>query len=132
NPRCRFRCDAIEDQHRIFVDCSHYAPWHDKAAEEIVSRTNNKLAKKGIEEADRVDLLTIAKSLFQDDDVIWPLQYCTFYLGHILKFNHFLPKIPNSDKLAHMQLAHHFASDWHTASIRLAGRIWGDVQRRMA
>ncbi|KAJ7861619.1 hypothetical protein B0H13DRAFT_2355054 [Mycena leptocephala] len=56
------------------LECPHYAPWRTTTANELAVRTNNKLAKKGIEEADRVDLLAAVKSLFTDDVSVWPLQ----------------------------------------------------------
>ncbi|KAJ7460333.1 hypothetical protein FB451DRAFT_1271046 [Mycena latifolia] len=124
--RCRAGCDAIEDQHHIFVVCERYAEWREKAAEDLYRRTNNKLAEKGIEEVNR--------SLFSDNKSIWPLHYSTYYLGHLPKIEPHLPRKigENGDRVVRTRLAHHLASDWHTAAIRLAGRIWGDWQREMA
>ncbi|KAJ7936521.1 hypothetical protein B0H13DRAFT_1554079, partial [Mycena leptocephala] len=75
SPLCRLGCNAIEDQHHIFVDCPRYASWRTTTANELAARTNRKLEEKGIEEADRVDLLAAVKSLFIDDASVWPLQY---------------------------------------------------------
>ncbi|KAJ7438979.1 hypothetical protein FB451DRAFT_1192358 [Mycena latifolia] len=36
------------------------------------------------------------------------------------------------DRVTRTRLAHHLASGWYTAAIRLAGRIWGHWQREMA
>ncbi|KAJ7157539.1 hypothetical protein C8R43DRAFT_883185, partial [Mycena crocata] len=133
DPRCRRGCNAIEDQHHIFVHCAHYAEWRKQAAEDLHRRTNNKLAEKGIEEVDRTGLLFTVKSLFSDVPSVWPLQYSAYYLGHIPKFDHLLPKrTASEDKMIQTQLAHGLAADWHTASIRLAGRIWGNWQKEMA
>ncbi|KAJ6488424.1 hypothetical protein DFH09DRAFT_948350 [Mycena vulgaris] len=131
DPRCRMGCDAIDDQHHIFVECPQYAKWRTKAAEEVYRHTNTKLAEKEIEEVARVDLLSTVMFLYSDNTLIWPLQYCTFYLGHLPRFDHLIPKrIGNAgDSLMRTHLAHHLASDWHTAAIRLAGRIWGSGQR---
>ncbi|KAJ7795080.1 hypothetical protein B0H14DRAFT_2189239, partial [Mycena olivaceomarginata] len=103
---CRHGCNAIEDQHHLFVNCKCYAGWRTSATEDIHTRTENKLIEKGIKEADR----------------------------HIPKFDHALPKTLDSESvtLTRTRLGHHFACDWHTACIRLAGRIWGDMQREMA
>ncbi|KAJ6627160.1 hypothetical protein B0H10DRAFT_2210562 [Mycena sp. CBHHK59/15] len=60
--QCRHGCDAIEDQHHVFVKCKHYGEWRTSAAEDIHTRTNNKLIEKGIKEADCVNLLAIAKA----------------------------------------------------------------------
>ncbi|KAJ7708993.1 hypothetical protein B0H17DRAFT_916723 [Mycena rosella] len=134
NPRCRMGCNAIEDQHHIFVECEQYTEWRSKAAVDVHRRTESKLKEKGYEETDAVDLLSTAKFLFSDKPHIWPLQYCTYFLGHLPNLDHLMPKKPgvDDDKLSRTRLAHHIASDWHTAAIRLAGRIWGDWQRKMA
>ncbi|KAJ6566379.1 hypothetical protein B0H19DRAFT_1351815 [Mycena capillaripes] len=57
--------------------------------------------------------------------------YSVYYLGHIPRINALVPNT-NNNKIDHSRLIHHFASDWHTACIRLAGRIWGDWQREMS
>ncbi|KAJ7710690.1 hypothetical protein B0H17DRAFT_886497, partial [Mycena rosella] len=109
-PRCRTGCQAIEDQHHIFVDCPAYADWRTKAADDAYRHTKAKLEEKEILEA---------------DGPLWPLHYSSYYLGHIPSFDHLIPKkIRNGETLARTRLAHHIASDWHTAAIRLAGRIW--------
>ncbi|KAJ7922787.1 hypothetical protein B0H13DRAFT_95450 [Mycena leptocephala] len=47
--RCRIGCDAIEDQHCVFVVCEHYSSWRTKEAEQVYRRTDKKLEEKGIE-----------------------------------------------------------------------------------
>ncbi|KAJ7615224.1 hypothetical protein DFH06DRAFT_1013473 [Mycena polygramma] len=132
SPRCRMGCDAIEDQHHIFVECLRYASWRNTTANELVTRTNDKLAEKGIEKIGRRDLLATVKSLFTDNESVWPLQYSVYFLGHIPKFDHKIPSVKDPDEnMADKRLAHHLAADWHLTSIRLAGRIWGDWQRQM-
>ncbi|KAJ7477766.1 hypothetical protein B0H11DRAFT_2424813, partial [Mycena galericulata] len=78
DPRCRAGCQAIEDQHHIFVDCPRYGDWRVKAAEDAHRRTNSKLAEKDIEETERTGLLLAAKSLFLDNDTLWPLHYSSY------------------------------------------------------
>ncbi|KAJ7164514.1 hypothetical protein C8R46DRAFT_1177069 [Mycena filopes] len=51
---------------------------------------------------------------------------------HIPKVDPLIPPSPTLPPLARSRLAHTFAADWHTAAIRLAGRIWGDWQRQMS
>ncbi|KAJ7861614.1 hypothetical protein B0H13DRAFT_1900455 [Mycena leptocephala] len=62
------------DSTSSYASIPTYPPWRTTTANELAVRTNNKLAKKGIEEADRVDLLAAVKSLFTDDASVWPLQ----------------------------------------------------------
>ncbi|KAJ7321680.1 hypothetical protein DFH08DRAFT_970045 [Mycena albidolilacea] len=90
SPQCRAGCDTIKDTHHIFIHCTCYTEWRAKAIAELHQRTVSKLAKKGIEKADTVNLLDTVKLLFSDD-IIWPLHYSTYYLGHILRFNHLMP-----------------------------------------
>ncbi|KAJ7899507.1 hypothetical protein B0H14DRAFT_2494267 [Mycena olivaceomarginata] len=109
SPQCRVGCDAIEDTHHIFVHCARYTEWRAKAITELLRRT-----------------------LLFSDDIVWPLQYSTYYLGHIPRFDHLVPTTNDPTPLSHSRLAHYFAADWHVASIRLAGRIWGDWQKTTA
>ncbi|KAF7362208.1 hypothetical protein MVEN_00567000 [Mycena venus] len=130
-PRCRMGCAADEDMHHVFVQCPRYAEWRTKATDALLQRADAKLDEKNIEEVDRVHLLAAVKLLFSDNN-FWPLHYSTYYLGHIPRFDHLMPTHRDEDSVSHSRLAHHFASEWHTACIRLAGRIWGDWQREMS
>ncbi|KAJ7728475.1 hypothetical protein B0H16DRAFT_1894093 [Mycena metata] len=104
----------------------HYAEWRSDAANHLVKRASLKLAEKDIEETDAVGLLAAAKSLFIDDEHVWPLQKSVYYLGHIPKVDPLVPKLPTLAVLTRSRLVQTLAADWHTAAIRLAGRIWGD------
>ncbi|KAF8194470.1 hypothetical protein K438DRAFT_1542157, partial [Mycena galopus ATCC 62051] len=111
---CRVGCDAIEDAHHIFVHCVRCTEWRTKAANELHQRAVG------------------AVGLLFSDDSIWPLRYSIHYLGHVPGFDHLVPTINDPTPLSQSRLAHHFAADWHVASIRLAGRIWGDWQKTTA
>ncbi|KAG6858507.1 hypothetical protein C0991_002591 [Blastosporella zonata] len=82
-------------------------------------------------------LLSTAETLFRDDDS-WPLGITAYYWGHIPDITHlfgFEHPTPHSDKSPPLRTArviHSLAIDWHLASIRLSGRIWGEVQRSLA
>jgi hypothetical protein len=82
--------------------------------------------------ANRIGFLAEAKLLFTDKCSLWPLHYSAYYLGHVPNFDHLLPTRDNLSKLAFTRLAYHFSADWHTTSIRLAGRIWGNWQKETA
>ncbi|KAJ7364278.1 hypothetical protein DFH08DRAFT_949882 [Mycena albidolilacea] len=108
------------------------AEWDNTMANELITCTNDKLAEKGIEEISRNNLLATVKSLFTNNASVWPLQYSAYFLGHIPKFDHKILSVKDPDNnMADKHLAHHLAADWHLASIRLAGRIWGDWQQAM-
>jgi len=55
-----------------------------------------------------------------------------FYLGQIPDLETLIPPDHGLNKITMMKLKTHLSSDWHMSSIRLAGRIFGDHQRRMA
>jgi len=133
NNRCRLSCNDVEDMHHIFIYCKAYEGWRIETGISIVEWTKEKLNAMEVEEVVRDNLLITAKSLFIDDPVVWLLQKTLFYLGQ-------LPKIDPLINLGSIKLGEiferwlgsHIASSWHTLCICLAGRIFGDFQRRMA
>ncbi|KAF8144070.1 hypothetical protein K438DRAFT_1632485, partial [Mycena galopus ATCC 62051] len=108
SPQCCVGCDAMEDTHHIFVHCAYYTEWHANTMSELYQRL-----------------------LFSNKN-IWLLQYSTYYLGHVPRFDHLVPTINDSTPLLQSRLAHNFTADWHVASIRLAGRIWDNWQKTTA
>ncbi|KAJ7853588.1 hypothetical protein B0H13DRAFT_1642863 [Mycena leptocephala] len=132
DPNCRMGCAAIEDARHIFVDCARYTSWRAKASEELYMQACDKLVKQGFNLDDCVALLSQAKLLFSDDCSLWPLHYLTYFLGHVPRFTHLFPLNHDLPKLAFARLIHHLSAKWHTTSIRLAGRIWGNWQKETA
>ncbi|KAJ7255014.1 hypothetical protein B0H12DRAFT_1050396 [Mycena haematopus] len=130
---CRLGCMAVESMHHIFVDCVHFSAWRDAAAEEVATRTERKLVEAGIV-IDHVQcpILIAAKSLFIDDAVVWPLKISQYYLGQIPSIEAHITRDLLPDAVKRRKLTSHLSSDWHTSSIRLAGRIFGSIQRTMA
>ncbi|KAK7005425.1 hypothetical protein R3P38DRAFT_2794615 [Favolaschia claudopus] len=61
-----------------------------------------------------------------------PLGHSLYYLGQLPNLDLAFPPSQTSDELGRRKLLHHLAADWHLASIRLAGRIFGCLQREMA
>ncbi|KAJ7807030.1 hypothetical protein B0H14DRAFT_2381537 [Mycena olivaceomarginata] len=109
---CRLGCDAVESMHHVFVDCGHFAD----------RRMNT----------DRRLILNAAKSLFVDDAAVWPLKISQYYLGRIPSIQTYVTSGMLPDMVKRRKLTSHLASDWHMCSIRLAGRIFGSIQRTMA
>ena len=96
---------------------------------QIPSKTSITMQIEGIV---RDNLVTAAKSLFSDNPCIWPLHLTMYYLGQIPDLDVLIPHNHRLDSVTLMRLKTHLSSDWHTSSIRLAGRIFGDYQKRMA
>jgi len=99
---------------------------------DVVDKTALKLETTVIEGVSSENVLKPAKSLFVDEPSIWPLQCTMFYLGQIPDLQQLIPLKAGMNAVETKRLMYHIASDWHTSSIRLAGRIFGDFQRRMA
>ena len=111
--------------------CPQYETWRNDARDEIARKTKLKTETMEIEKLTKENLIRAAKSLFTDDHLTWPLHVSLYYVG----------QLPNIDKLIQdptmtmtqkLRLKSHISSDWHTSCIRLAGRIFGDFQKRMA
>lgn len=129
---CRLGCDAVESVHHIFVDCVEFKEWRCAAGEEVSLRTERKLVEAGIKEEDQRAILKAAKSLFVDDATVWPLKISQYYLGRIPRISDIVTREMVPDTVKRRKLASHLSADWHTSAIRLAGRIFGSIQRTMA
>lgn len=138
--QCRFGCIGIpEDDHLIFVECPYFTELRSSSLAVVVefteSRCQDLVEKNLVSRETALRLIVAAKSLFSDDNKMWPLHRSAFYLGQIPDITRLLgfkqptlhsslsPSIPFSRDI------HSIAMEWHTHSIRLAGRIWGQVQR---
>ncbi|KAF9463157.1 hypothetical protein BDZ94DRAFT_640713 [Collybia nuda] len=139
---CQLGCDTLEDKCHIFVECPYFSQFQDDALTDIVAYTETKCTKMDTGICDEAigRLLFAAKSLLTNVSSVWPLHCSTYYLGWIPDiativgpFSNIHPPmtIPKYN-LCQRRFIHHIASEWHLRAIRLAGRIWGEVQRKMA
>lgn len=134
---CRFGCwAAVEDEHHIFVQCAKFASYKAVARGEVVRFTKERcqeFVEKGIlSQTGARELLHAAESLFVDDPGVWPLHCTAFYLGRVPKVAPLINPDRHYPGVELRRAAQVFASAWHLHSIRLAGRIWGQVQRIIA
>jgi hypothetical protein len=74
----------------------------------------------------------MAKSIFSDSDTLWPLHSTAFYLGQIPKIGPLLPLVSLSSSVTRSRLVHNIASDIHLSSVRLASRIFGNLQKEIS
>ncbi|KAJ7912185.1 hypothetical protein B0H13DRAFT_1613873 [Mycena leptocephala] len=88
------------------VDCRKFEGWRTEAGVEVTTRTERNL----LAILDRQSIYT--QLIPRTDDLITPAL------------------IPETIK--RRKLSVELASDWHTSSIRLAGRIFGNIQCTMA
>jgi hypothetical protein len=129
---CRLCGNAVESMHHVFVDCRDFESWRMTAADELVNRTELKLIEAEIPVGEQQAVLSAAKSLFTDEPTVWPLTISQYYIGQIPSLNDLITREMIPDTIRRRKLTSHVASDWHTSSIRLAGRIFGSFQRTMA
>jgi hypothetical protein len=130
--RCRYECDDTEDQHHIFVICPKFGKWRSEAMLEIVEQTKKKLVEAKVDEGEHGPILKIAKHLFLDSREIWPLQESAYYLGHIPELNDELLRTSVPNQITRTRISYGISANWHLASIRLASRIFGQIQRDAA
>ena len=139
--RCALGCQEVGDAHHLFVNCTTYGEWRESAHNELLAETDKKLGlllrednevhmkiKKTIEPG----IKAIAKSLFIDNSTIWPLHKTSYYLGNQPSLAHVLTEVAVPSEILRRRITTNLMMDWHTRCIKLAGRIFGDYQRRMA
>jgi hypothetical protein len=129
--KCRLGCNATETPRHLFIKCPKYQKWRDEASKEVSEKTELKMETIGIAGETRNGLIKAAKSLFTDSK-IWPLQFSLYYLGQLPNLEKLFPQNSNISFIQKRRVISNLAADWHTTSVRLAGRIFGDFQKRMA
>ena len=98
---------------------------------EVTKKTELKMETIRITGETWNSLIEAAKSLFTDSK-IWPLHFSLYYLGQLPDLDKFFPQNSNISFIQKQHVISNLATDWHTSSVRLAGRIFGDFQKRMA
>lgn len=129
--KCRLGCDATESPRHLFVNCPKYQEWRDESLKEVLAKTQLKISTFEIVGETKENIIAAAKSLFTDS-TIWPLHFSLYYLGQIPSVNKLFSVNSNINFIQKRRIISHLAADWHISSIRLAGRIFGDFQKRMA
>ena len=70
-------------------------------------------------------LLCVTERLFSDDGDIWPRDASRYYLGTMPAVT-----LPDPVTSGQRRMLTRAIKAWHLASIRLAGRIWGQYKRK--
>jgi hypothetical protein len=123
SPRCRLNCGCDwEDDHHLFVQCAGTQRFRVAAVRSLESELVAFIGD--IAPSDRFSLRYLIHHLFDDNELCWPLGRSSYYIGHTPPLHHFLPQDKNSKRDIEL-----LNSALHTASIRLAGRIWEEVYR---
>ena len=129
---CRFGCPDTESPHHIFVDCPRYSELRAKELDSLITCVEKRLHEAKLPPEDQALLLQSAKSMFSDSQTFWPLDSATFFLGQIPKVDPLIPPNSMNNLVNRSRLVHNVASDMHLSSVRLASRIFGDLQKAMS
>ena len=131
NDGCQLGCNATESPRHLFISCPRYQEWRDEMLKEVLTQTELKTDTFKIIGKTKENLLAAAKSLFTDSST-WPLHFSLYYLGQIPNLAELFSEDSDINVIQKRRLISHLAADWHMSSIQLAGRIFGDFQKRMA
>ncbi len=124
NDLCRLGCgNSTESARHIFLLCPTYEMWRMEARDQVVEKTKLRTETMNVWKTVADNLICAAKSLFIDDELIWPLHYSLYYLGQVPKIDNMLYDLKMT-RTQKQQIKSHISSDWHTAAMRLAGRIF--------
>jgi hypothetical protein len=126
---CRFGCPATENPHHIFVECERFSEMRSKELLSLSVSIKKKLDEAAIDLPLQSHILHLAKFIFSDSDIIWPLHSTVFFLGQIPKIEPLLSATAMNNSVNRSRLIHNIASDLHLSSVRLASRIFGDLQK---
>jgi hypothetical protein len=129
---CRFGCSDTESPHHIFVKCDRYSELRSKELASLMTGIEKRLSEAEICPIYQEPITNTAKSIFSDSDVVWPLRSASFFLGQIPKIDNLLSPLSIPSAVNRSRLIHNIASDMHLSSVRLASRIFGDLQKTMS
>ncbi|KAL0571565.1 hypothetical protein V5O48_010397 [Marasmius crinis-equi] len=124
---CSYGCAELETPHHLFATCPYTGPFRAHATSCLLSKITSLSQRQlyNLSETQRTAIANISALLFEDSD-IWPLQKTRYYLGVMPDMDDLVPSISSNHRARRA-----IVQAWHTASIYLAGRIWGDYRRRI-
>ncbi|KAI0373551.1 hypothetical protein BV20DRAFT_962736 [Pilatotrama ljubarskyi] len=114
--------------HHIFVECPSFDGLRQSALQDLIRDTSEQLAAAETTPPLTDVVLRITSALFSDSIDVWPQYTSRYYFGTMPP----LRSTTGSHTPAIRRLLARVVHGWHTASIRLAGRIWGVYKRRIS
>lgn len=129
---CRFGCPVTETPHHIFVLCQRFDSLRSSEHASLMSSIQRRLDDAEIQEEYQRSISHLAKFIFSDSISLWPLQSTVFFLGQIPKVEPLLSTLSMANSLNRSRLIHNIANDLHLSSVRLASRIFGDLQKTIS
>ena len=129
---CWFGCPESETPHHIFSVCHRFSVWRLKELESLTITIQRKLDDADIEACHQSSIIHLAKFIFTDSKSVWPLHSTAFFLGQIPKIEPLLSPLSMTNSVNRSRLIHKIAADLHLSSVRLASRIFGDLQKEIS
>jgi hypothetical protein len=130
--RCRLGCPEVEDEHHIFVDCPIFHEWRQEAGAQLQKTLVDRLGQTGLGENDVSAIVNKAKSFFADDADVWPLKESCYFLGLVPKIRQWIThESLEMNAIMRERIIKGVYCDWHNTGVRLASRIYGEMQRRV-
>jgi hypothetical protein len=131
---CRLGCNQEESAHHIFVKCEMTNQLREETRDRIRKSTMELLGTMGEGWKHAESVKRTAESLLTDDAGTWPLGKSQYYLGFTPPIERYAFADPSetTDTLLHNRTIYRIVRDWHLASIHLAARIFGVLQRKAA
>jgi hypothetical protein len=126
---CRFGCPVTENPHHIFAVCGHFSEFRTKELASLIVSIKKRLDEAAIDHHHQLSIIQLAKCIFSDSDIFWPLHSTVFFLGQIPKIEPLLSPLAMNNSVNRSRLIHNIATDLHLSSVRLASRIFGDLQK---
>ena len=129
---CRFGCPETESPHHIFVVCPRFDELRGNELASVNAVIKRRLDDAAVKPFDQKPITELAKSLFTDSETFWPLHSTAFFLGQVPKIEPLLSLHAIDHSVTRSRLIHSIATDLHLSSVRLASRIFGNLQREMS
>lgn len=129
---CRHGCSAIETWHHIFLDCPVFTDLRETAAFQLVTETCKVLEGIDVPDSTLQYVRDSANTIFRDSSVFWPQHESRYYMGLIPPIEDIITIPTCVPGVTRVRVVTRIAQTWHSMSIRLAGRIWGNHKRRVA
>jgi hypothetical protein len=127
--RCRLGCEEIEDERHIFSDCPYFDKWRQEAGQRLRDALATRFRQTSMDNQAVEEVLNKAESFYSHDKNIWPLGDSQYYLGLVPKLQKWIQE-EGLERLARERLIHGIYCDWHNTGVRLAARIFGELQRK--
>jgi hypothetical protein len=129
---CRFGCPDTENPHHIFAICGRFSELRNKELASLCSTVKKRLDDADIDPPHQSAVIQLAKFIFSDSDLVWPLHSTVYFLGQIPKVEPLLSPLSLPNSVNRSRLIHNIATDLHLSSVRLASRIFGDLQKEIS